>query len=115
MAFVPACVPEDVYDQMIGTYLRSSVKEQKRWKYSLKNPDGSKSVVRFDGQLMYFYRGGLKYALIGEESAKKHGLPYDHPGHDAFADTVDENATGNHTGKNHPIRVPTKPNEPVRG
>ena len=111
----PALVLEDVYDRMIDGYLRTPKKEQKKWKHGLRAIDGSVVNVYYEGGLFKFHYKGLVYAVIGNESAQRKGLNFHHPGRNVFWHQVEENATGNHTPKNHAIKVPTKPSEPVGG
>ena len=112
---VPAVVLEDTYDRLFISYRNTPKKEQKKWKHGLRQIDGSVVKAYYEGGLFKFHSKGLVYAVIGEESAQRMGLSIEHCGRDAFWDTVEQNATGNHTAKNHPIKVPTKPSEPVRG
>ena len=111
----PALILEDVYDRMIDDYLRTSKKEQKKWKYQLGTPDGSMVSVRHVEGLFIFQAKGIRYAVAGEESVQRNGFAWNHPGRQAFWEEVANNHTGNHTAKNHPVKVPTKPSEPVRG
>jgi len=111
----PALVREEVYDTMIILYCDTPKKDKKNWKYKLTWEDGSKSNVYYEDHLYICTRNGIRYAIIGEESIRKSGVNYHHPGHDEFRATVENNATGKHTPKNHPISVPTKAGEPVRG
>ena len=117
-AFTPTVVPEDVYDAMIHSYRHCP--KPARWKYPLKNAQGSKVVVRYEKQgnagLFVFYKDNTRYAVIGDESVRSNGMDNtQHPGHEQFAEQVAANATGNHSGRNWHIRVPTRPSEPVRG
>ena len=81
----------------------------------MSNLDGSKVAVYHDGGLFKFKNKGCVYAIIGDESARQKGVNLNHPGREAFWEQVENNNTGNHTPKNHPVKVPTKPSEPVRG
>ena len=112
---VPAVVLEDTYDRLFISYRNTPKKEQKKWKHGLRQIDGSVVKAYYEGGLFKLHYKGLVYAVIGEESAQRMGLGFERPGRDAFLDTMEQNATGNHTAKNHPIKVPTKPSEPVRG
>ena len=111
----PAVVLEDTYDKLIELYNQTTKKEKKKWKHSMTLMDGSLVNVFYDGGLFKFNNKGCMYAIIGEESAKKNGVNLNHPGREAFWEEVDNNHTGNHTPKNHPVKIPTKPSEPVRG
>ena len=95
----PAIVPEDTYDRIIDSYLKTPDKKKKTWKYILTHPDGSKVKVQYENHLYYLYQNNIKYGIIGEESARRKGFQWVHPGHDAFIDMVETNATGNHTAK----------------
>ena len=115
MAYLPALVLEDVYDRMIQDYYNTPKKAQKHWKYSVTLNDGTLAKAQYSNGLFKFKSKGNMYAIMGHESAVQNGLNWNHPGREAFWDTVEQNHTGNHTCKNHPIKVPTKPSEPVRG
>ena len=111
----PALVLEDTYDRLFISYRNTPKKEQKKWKHGLRAIDGSVVNVYYEGGLFKFHYKGLVYAVIGDESAQRMGLGFEHSGRGVFWDTVEQNATGNHKPRNHPVKVPTKPSEPVRG
>jgi len=71
--------------------------------------------VYCDGGQFKFKNKGCVYAIIGDESARQNGVNLNHPGREAFWEEVAERHTGNHNPRNHPVKVPTKPSEPVRG
>ena len=125
-----------VTDEEYASYLDSvrslPKKEQKKWKRQNEKTDGSTSTIRFDGQGFYAQwlnsRVEVKSQSMIASLTKEHDA---HKGHiskvqiEDFQDTqavhsaIDQmlvdTHTGKHTSRNHPIAVPTKPGQPVRG
>ena len=111
-------------------------KEQRKWKRRNEKTDGSTSTIRFDGKGFYTQWLNQRVPVLSQsmtaELRKEHDAERgciskcqiegylshevdDTTYHAGMDRMMAETHTGNHTARNHPVAVPTKPGEPVRG
>ena len=130
-------VTDEVYNEWLQEVKALKPRKQKNWQRWLRNKSGEKSRVRFNVETGEFenYSPAHEARQCKKLSAtwvqvvplsrwRKEGYPVSAVGH-AFdvSDEAGEAALGaaiqaNHTGnhyRNHSIKVPTAPGEPVRG
>ena len=111
MPWKPAIVPEDVYDCMMDHY---AVAGPKNYKYRLHDLNGTVHVVRFRKDVgFYFEKGGVRY-MIMYNNPRVANLLGDIPTREQMDAIRDANYTGNHY-RNHTVRAPTAPGQPVWG
>ncbi len=114
---------EERYDEYITVVMSLTPKQRKKLHIMVKDEHGVGHRMYFDGCFKIKTEHGV--ILVGgpssvqtiEESLGQHlpGLHPDHPGKgNPFLERIAENHTGNHY-RNRIVRVPTAPNEPVRG
>ena len=121
--FTIGLLSEERYAEYINHVMSLTAKQRKKWHIMVKDERGV-------GRRMYFDRyfkintehgvlrvGGPSTVQTIEDTVgrKLPGLHPEHPGKGApFLGVIAENHTGNHY-RNKKVRVPTAPNEPVRG
>ena len=112
---VLAIVSEDTFDRIIAAFLELPVKKRLKFKYALCDPTGARRSVHWDGEVYFYMNGGVRHhvaCISGKFAAHRPDIaPFDG---EAFQDGVEAAATGNHY-RNHHVRVPTQPGQPVRG
>ena len=120
------------YAHYLDEVRRLPKKEQRKWKRQNEKTDGSMSTIRFDGKGFYTQWLNQRVPVMSQsmtaELRREHdaergcasrcqfeGCRDDAAYHAGMDRMLAETYTGNHTAKKHPIAVPTKPGEPVRG
>ena len=126
-------MPDDEYAIYLADVLSLKPKKQKQWKRQNVMTDGSMKTIRYDGQGFYTQwlnqrvdvksvsmitklereirsRGPL-HGFGGQGNNYRDPVSY----HADMDRMQDETHTGKHHSSNHPIRVPTRAGEPVRG
>ena len=95
----------------------------KKWKMALCSERGQRSVVTWDGSFFVRTHLGQTVRIVsvteaqrmvqsGEANERGRGPINSYA---EFFERVDEHHTGNHAPRNHAVRVPTCPGQPVRG
>ena len=95
---------------------RLSSKELKKRKFKLAHVTGQLVIYQMDmaWRILWRLSEGVLEVTFGEWNVER-DLP-NLSWNDPFYEELAQNLTGNHSGRvNHRIRVPTAPNEPVRG
>ena len=118
-------VLDEDWAEMMASF--QAAKKPSKWKFKMLMETGEHSVVRHeDGHFVKSYRGEtvllLSMSDVKELERLKRFSEYVGPRPSAtdgtdgeFVQRFEERATGNHQPRNHPVRVPTAPGQPVRG
>ena len=125
-------VTDEEYMSYLDSVRSLPKNEQKKWKRQNEKTDGSTSTIRFDGQSFYAQwlnsRVEVKSQSMIADMVKECDASKGYISKVQIGDFQDTRAvhaamdqmlvgthTGKHTSRNHPIAVPTKPGQPVRG
>ena len=119
------------YNSYLNEVQALSKKDQKKWKRKNVKSDGSVSIIRFNGKGLYTQWLNLHVDVISQTMLED--LTRERENHpqnvtlvetdswrntealyEDFGQRLIESHTGNHTCRNHPVRVPTNAGEPVR-
>ena len=104
---------EACYDRMLDHFSKVG---PKKFKYTMKDTNGVKHTVRFSNEVQFHYKeGGYTVVLSYNSQRLIELMGRDIPSSEEQAAIRDANYTGNHRPRNHPVRVPTEPGQPVRG
>jgi len=106
-----AVIPEDAYDRMLMHY---SDVGPKKFKFQLKGLDGAIRTVRFHKDLYFHYKEGGNMVLLNFISDRLEAAFGPMLNREEQQRIREANYTGNHY-RNHHVRVPTAPGQPVRG
>ncbi len=122
-------LPDHEYQGYMDHVRALKPKEQRRWKAATERSDGSLSTIRFDERGLYAMWLNQRVDVYARSDwpalqdratpttpvvfEKRCATDEDHVAHIGTREA--ETATGNHTRRNHPIVVPTRSGEPVRG
>lgn len=105
-------VQEDCYDRMLDVFSQLG---PKNFKYKLTDVKGVKHTVRFSKDVQFYYKeGGYTVVLSYNSDRLTEVLGHDIPTREEQVAMREANYTGNHY-RNHHVRVPTEPGQPVRG
>ena len=126
-------MPDDEYAAYLAEVRSLKPKKQKLWKRRNVMTDGSTKTIRYDGNGFYaqwlnqrvaVYSVSMVAELEREQLSRGPLHGFGAQGNN-YRDPVSYHAdmnvrqaathTGNHQPRNHPIRVPTRAGEPVRG
>ena len=112
---------DDSWEEMMANF--EAAKKPAKWKYQIMGESGEHFSVRYvDGCFVRSYMGGeltiVPHSVLLEWKREHVGRDAvlacpDTP--EAFVRRALERYTGNHQPRNHPVRVPTAPGQPVRG
>ena len=106
-------VQEDCYDRMLDVFSQLG---PKKFKHKLTDVKGVKHTVRFSKDVQFYYKeGGYTVVLSYNSNRLTEVLGHDVPTREEQAAMREANYTGNHRPRNHPVRVPTEPGQPVHG
>ena len=131
-------VTDEVYNEWLQEVKALKPRKQKHWQDWLRNQRGEKSSVRFHVEtgefeiLLSSTRGSAVHEAVSDVGASHTHVPRaggqmssvsavghafcvsDEAGVEALRVATQANYTGNHY-RNHSVKVPTAPGEPVRG
>ena len=107
-----AMVPDATYDRMIVHY---ETVGPKKFKYKLQGLNSQACTVRFRKDLgFWFENNGYRHIVIYSHEPTNAEFGIDFPDSEEQERIREANYTGNHY-RNHRVRVPTAPGQPVRG